>query len=279
MNAPLNLAKTDATTALRAPRLRKRVRLGRLHADDVCFAGALEEIMALVREARGGFVVTPNVDHVVLAERDEELRAAYERAALSLVDGMPLVWLSWLMGHPLPEKISGSDLVWPLLARAEREDLRVFLLGARDGVGARAAERMRERHPRLDIVGVESPPLGFEQDPAHVAHVVERVRQASPHLVLVALGCPKQELFMRAHEQALAPAVLLGVGASLDFIAGEVRRAPPWMSRAGLEWLYRLTQDPRRLASRYLVRDRAIVGIALRMLRTPRDERVICPDA
>lgn len=249
---------------------RKRVRLGRIFADELTFEEAVDEIVTRAGDGRGGFVVTPNVDHVVLAQEDPSLCEAYDRAALSLVDGMPLLWLSKLLGHPLPEKISGSDLVEPLMARAANEGLRVLLLGARDGIGKRAADRLLERHPALCIAGIESPPLGFENDPVVLAGVLARVRNASPDLVLVALGCPKQERFMAACVDALAPAVLLGIGATLDFLAGEVRRAPAWMSRAGIEWLYRLAQEPRRMASRYLVRDRAIVPIALEMLRQPR---------
>lgn len=252
---------------------RKRVRFGRIFADELTFEEAVDEIVARARDGRGGFVVTPNVDHVVLAQEDSSLCEAYDRAALSLVDGMPLLWLSKLLGHPLPEKISGSDLVEPLMARAADEGLRVFLLGARDGVGKRAADRLLERHPSLCIAGIESPPLGFENDIAVRAGVLARVRNASPDLVLVALGCPKQERFMAACYEALAPAVLLGIGATLDFLAGEVRRAPAWMSRAGIEWLYRLAQEPRRMASRYLVRDRAIVPIALDMLQQPKELR------
>lgn len=254
-------------------RARRRVRLGRLFADEFTFDEAVAAIVELARHERGGFVVTPNVDHVVLAEDDAALRAAYDEAALALVDGMPLVWLSRALGHPLPEKISGSDLAEPLLASAAHEGLRVFFLGAREGIAARAAERARARHPSLQIVGVESPPLGFEKDPDALHLVLDKVRASSPHLVLVALGCPKQELFMAAHHEALRPAVLLGVGATLDFLAGTVQRAPAWMSRVGLEWLYRLAQEPRRMASRYLVRDRAIVSITLAMLRQPWERR------
>lgn len=276
MNAPFPLVKASKPSLpTRAPGVRKRVRLGRIHADSLTFDEAIDAIVELARAKRGGFVVTPNVDHVVLAEQSEELRAAYARATLSLVDGMPLLWLSRLLGHGLPEKISGSDLALPLMERAAREQLRVFLLGAKEGVGVRAASALRARYPRLPLVGVLSPPIGFERDPQALAEVLEEVARASPDLVLVALGCPKQELFMAAHAHALAPSVLLGVGATLDFLAGEVRRAPRWMSRVGLEWLFRLAQEPRRLASRYLVRDRAILGIALRMLRMPREERTL----
>ncbi len=248
----------------------ERVPFGRIHAHAVTFDGAVSEIVELCRAGAGGIVVTPNVDHVVIAEHDDALVAAYDGAALSLADGKPLIWLSRAMGSPLPAKVSGSDLALPLCARAAREGLSVFLLGAKDGVGARAAEVLERACPGLVVAGVLSPPLGFDKDPAADAAVVRAVRDAKPALVLVALGAPRQELWMHAHKAELAPAVLLGVGGTLDFLAGEVKRAPSWMSDNGLEWLYRLAQQPRRMAGRYLVRDRAFAGIALRALRTSR---------
>jgi N-acetylglucosaminyldiphosphoundecaprenol N-acetyl-beta-D-mannosaminyltransferase len=249
---------------LQAPR--DVVPFGRLHAHALRFEDALDAIEGLWRAGAGGYVVTPNVDHVVLAERDDALVAAYRASSLALADGMPLVWLSRAMGVALPEKISGSDLVRPLAARAAARGLSVFLLGARPGIAARAAEVLVAEHPGLRVAGVLAPPLGFERDEAESARVVAEVRRAEPALVLVALGAPKQELWMHRHRAALAPAVLLGIGGTLDFIAGAVKRAPPWMSRAGLEWLYRLAQEPRRMASRYLVRDRAFLRIALRAM-------------
>lgn len=242
------------------------VRFGRIHAHSVSFDEALDHIVALCRAGDGGYVVTPNVDHVVIAEDNAELVAAYARSALSLVDGKPLVWLAKGMGTPVPGKISGSDLARPLVARAAAAGLSVFLLGAKEGVGAKAAEILVAEHPSLKIAGVLSPPLGFEKDEGQNAAVVRTVRDSGAALVLVALGAPKQELWMARHKEVLAPAVMLGLGGTLDFIAGTVKRAPAWMSDAGLEWLYRLAQEPRRMASRYLVRDRAFVGIALRAL-------------
>lgn len=256
----------------KAPAARK-VRLGTIHVDVVGFDEAIDAIDELVAARRGGYVVTPNVDHVVLAESDPGLRAAYAGASLSLADGMPLLWISRAMGHPLPEKVSGSDLIRPVAQRAAREGWRVYLLGAAPGVGAMAAERLRAENPGLVVAGVDAPPLGFERDPAQLGAVIARANAAAPDVVFVALGCPKQELFMASQARELAPAVLLGIGASLDFVAGTIRRAPRWMSRAGLEWLFRLSQDPKRLAHRYLVRDRAIAKIVWRMMRTPREQR------
>lgn len=250
------------------------VRFGRIHAHRLTFDGAIDAIVELCARGQGGYVVTPNVDHVVLAEEDPALVQAYAHAALSLVDGKPLVWLSQAMGTPLPAKISGSDLARPLLARAAAEGLAVFFLGAKEGVGRRAADVLLEELPALQVVGVLAPPMGFETDEGKTADVVRQIREAKPALVLVALGAPKQELWMAKHQDVLAPAVLLGIGGTLDFIAGEVKRAPRWVSDAGLEWLYRLGQEPRRMAGRYLVRDRAFAGIALRAILSRRRDHM-----
>lgn len=252
----------------------KRVRLGRIYAHALTFSEAIDEVVDLVTTGKGGYIVTPNVDHVVQAEHSEELRAAYRDASLSLVDGQPLMWLSTLMGEAFPEKISGSDLVPRLVEQAAENNWRVFFLGAAEGVGAKAAEVLKREMPTLQI-SVHSPSFGFENDPVESAEVLRLVREADPQLLVLALGCPKQELLMYRWKDELGPAVAVGAGATLDFIAGNVVRAPAWMSKSGLEWLYRLAREPRRLAHRYLVRDPAIVKVAWRMLRMPPESRTV----
>lgn len=247
----------------------KRLGLGTIYAHVVTAEEAIEELEVLVAEGHGGYVVTPNVDHVVQAEDSEELRAAYDDASLSLVDGQPLIWLSKMLGEPFPEKISGSDFVPLVVDRAAERGWRLFFLGAAEGVGARAAEVLRDRYPGIDIV-VHSPSFGFEQDPDETAHVLGMIRNADPQVLVLALGCPKQELLMHRWRDQLGATIAIGSGATLDFIAGNVSRSPTWMSDAGLEWLYRLAREPRRLAHRYLVRDPQIVKIAWRMLRDRR---------
>jgi N-acetylglucosaminyldiphosphoundecaprenol N-acetyl-beta-D-mannosaminyltransferase len=234
--------------------------------------GAIDYIEKMVRRGKGGYVVTPNVDHVVVGERDERLRSAYADASLSLADGMPLVWLSKIAGCPLPEKVSGSDLVRPLLRRAASSGFRVYFLGAAPGVGKRAADALREEMPSLNIAGIDAPPLGFEKRDETERETFDKMLVARPDIVLVALGSPKQEILMHEWNKRGATAVMLGIGASIDFLAGEVKRAPPWMSTIGAEWLFRLAQDPKRLAKRYLLQDPRFLGIALRMLRTPREK-------
>jgi N-acetylglucosaminyldiphosphoundecaprenol N-acetyl-beta-D-mannosaminyltransferase len=234
--------------------------------DSLTFAGALEAIEDLVESGAGGAVFTPNVDHVVRAESDAAFRAAYARASLSLVDGQPLLWATRLLGAPLPEKISGADLVEPLMELAGRRGWKVFLIGGSNGSARTAAERFRQRH-RVTIAGFEDGQIRAERTAADDA-LLARIADARPQLVLVALGAPKQELWIDARRERLAPAVLLGVGAALDFVSGAVRRAPPIVRRVGLEWFYRLLQEPRRLARRYLWNDSRFLAILIRTWRS-----------
>lgn len=227
--------------------------------------GALNAIAGLIDRERGGYVVTPNVDHIVLASRDVTLRRIYQGAALSLADGQPLTWMAKLLGTPLPARVSGSDLLMPLMRLAAEREWRVFLFGASEEVSRDAARELTTDFPGLRIVGRDwsmwSPDA---PEPAGGSPVVRAIRSAEAQLVVLALGCPRQEQWMSRYRQALGPAVAIGLGASLDFAAGRVCRAPSWMSNAGLEWLFRLWREPRRLAHRYLVRDPQIVPIFLR---------------
>lgn len=238
----------------------ERFHLGNVWADVVDLAGALDRIEALVASGAGGAVFTPNVDHVVNAERVPALAEAYARADLCLADGMPLVWASRVLGPVLPERVAGSDLAEPLLARAADRGWPVLLFGGRPGAAEKAAAALSEKGVR--VVGAEGPRVGG--DGSVEAGVLERLRAAAPALVLVGLGSPKQELFIDRQRTALTPAVCFGCGAVIDFLAGELPRAPRWMARSGLEWAYRLGREPRRLWRRYLVNDPAFLRILAR---------------
>ncbi len=256
-----------------AVRRRARIRFGGIWIDALTFAGALDEVERLVDAGAGGTVFTPNVDHVVIAESNRAFREAYARASLSLADGQPLVWASRLLGPALPEKISGSDLVEPLMERAARRRWRVFLVGGAPGSAEAAAERFTGTYG-VSVVGVESGRLGVDCTAKEEA-LLARIAEAQPQLVLVALGAPKQELWIHARRARLAPAVALGVGAALDFSAGAMQRAPLWMRHAGLEWFYRLLREPRRLARRYLWNDPKFLAVLLRTWLSPRETRQI----
>jgi N-acetylglucosaminyldiphosphoundecaprenol N-acetyl-beta-D-mannosaminyltransferase len=252
--------------------------VGRLSIDRLTFDEALAQIAVLVDRQLGGIVFTPNVDHIVMASESARFRRAYAAADLSLADGQPVVWASRLLGHPVPEKISGSDLAPRLMGLAEARGFRVYLLGGGQGVAAAAARRLRQQHPRLAIVGSASPRIDLREPAATRAAIVRAIQDARPDLVLVALGAPKQELWIHQVAGELRPAVLLGIGASIDFIAGTARRAPAWLSAIGLEWFYRLLHEPRRLWRRYLVRDSRFFGIVFGGMRVRRSLRARAPE-
>jgi N-acetylglucosaminyldiphosphoundecaprenol N-acetyl-beta-D-mannosaminyltransferase len=185
---------------------------------------------------------------------------------------MPLVWASPLLGCPLPERVAGSDLLVPLLKLAARRQWSVYLLGGAPGVAPLVATLLSERFG-ITVAGWDDSRIGSDGiDPAGLS--IERIKAARPDLVFVALGPPKQELWIHHALDEISPAVALGVGASLDFLAGKYRRAPAWMGRIGLEWLFRLLQEPRRLWRRYLVEGPRFASIVLATRRLPAAERV-----
>jgi N-acetylglucosaminyldiphosphoundecaprenol N-acetyl-beta-D-mannosaminyltransferase len=218
---------------------------------------------ALARGLRG-YVVTPNVDHLVLYRESEAFRTACDEASLRLADGMPIVWASRLLGRPLRARVAGSDLFPALCAMAARDGHRVFLLGGAAGVAERAATRLAARFPGLRVAGAYAPSDRFEPEGEAADAAVRAVNSARPALLFVALGTPKQELWVHHHWSRLDATAVLCCGAAFDFVAGIQIRAPGWMQRAGLEWLWRLAHDPARLWRRYLVRDAAFVGIFLK---------------
>jgi N-acetylglucosaminyldiphosphoundecaprenol N-acetyl-beta-D-mannosaminyltransferase len=250
----------------------RRLRIGDVWVDVLDSAGALAAIERLVDAGQGGAVFTPNVDHVVKASRNPAFKTAYSRVSLSLADGMPLIWASHLLGCPLPERVAGSDMLMPILQLAARRRWRVYLLGGAPGV-AEASARLLSDRMGVIVAGWDDARIAMDGSDPGGASIV-RAREARPDLIFVALGPPKQELWIdRAHGE-VGPAVSLGVGASFDFLVGKVQRAPRWMAKSGLEWLYRLAQEPRRLWRRYLVEAPTFVGLVARTRRLPRSERV-----
>lgn len=223
--------------------------------DNLTMSEALEAIDKLILENRNAFVVTPNVDHIVQLEKGGELCEVYKNANLILADGKPLIWISKWYGTPIKEKISGSDLFPLLCEHAAKRNYRIFFLGAAKGVAAKAAENLSKRYPGLQIVGTYSPPMGFEKNTSELLNIEKKIKRAAPHILIVGLGCPKQELFIFHNRERLNVPISLGLGASLDFEAGNIRRAPKWMSDYGFEWLFRIFQDPKRLIKRYLFDD------------------------
>lgn len=234
--------------------MKSRVEMFGMSIDGLRMAEAVERIFEWISRPEGAcrYVVTPNVDHVVIFQQHAELRRAYEKASLVLADGMPVVLASRLLGRALPERVPGSDLAPALFAAAgAQRPLRVYLLGAAPGVADAAAHKIEQSWPAVQVVGTFSPPLGFEQDQQQNREILERIAAAQPDLLIVGLGAPKQELWLAAHRQEIRAPVALAIGATIDFLAGERARAPLWMQRCGLEWLHRACSEPRRLMGRY----------------------------
>jgi len=260
---------TDAAFPARA---RQRLRIGSVWVDVLTFQETLREIERLVDRKQGGSVFTPNVDHVVKASMNTPFREAYDRVSLSVADGMPLIWASPLLGCPLPERVAGSDLLMPVLELAARHKWRVYLLGGAPGV-APAVARLLTDQMGITVAGWDDCRIDQNGSDADGSSF-ERARAARPDIIFVALGPPKQELWIDKARDLVGPAVSLGVGASLDFLVGKYKRAPRWMGRVGLEWAYRLAQEPRRLWRRYLVEGPRFLGIVAATRRLPRAERV-----
>jgi N-acetylglucosaminyldiphosphoundecaprenol N-acetyl-beta-D-mannosaminyltransferase len=221
---------------------------------------ALDRIEEMIASGRPHYVVTPNLDFVAQARVDAELRRILMEAHLVLCDGTPLLWAAKLLGAPLPQRVAGSDLVPLLLHRAAEKKHRVFFLGASPETGRQALDRLRARYPAL-TVSHYSPPFCQLHEMDH-EDIRQRILQARPHLLFVCFGCPKQEKWIAMHYRRLCVPVVAGVGGTLDFLAGRLKRAPLWMQRSGVEWIYRLAQEPRRLLPRY-VRDLWVFGAHL----------------
>lgn len=229
-----------------------RLAFGHARIDRTDFEQTVARIVQLARSGTPAMVVTPNSDHIVALECDAALRAAYSEADVVVADGMPLVWASKLLREPLKERVTGADLMPRLCRSAADHGLKVFILGGKSGVPEEAARRLQAAYPGLMVAGAYSPPFGFERDEVENEAIVRMVASSDADLVFVGLGAPKQELWMHRHLQRFDKGVFLGIGAAVDFCAGQVKRAPRWMQTAGLEWMYRWSQDPSRLTKRYL---------------------------
>jgi N-acetylglucosaminyldiphosphoundecaprenol N-acetyl-beta-D-mannosaminyltransferase len=223
----------------------------------------VDHIVRSARAGHGGWVITPNLDHLRLFRKNPSLRPMFEAAELVTADGMPLVWASRWQRTPLPQRVSGSALIHSLTGAAAREGLSVYFLGGNPSAADRTAEQLKRNNPALKVAGTACPPPGFDQDPQQLETIRRQLLAARPDIVFVGLGFPKQERLIEQLRASLPAAWFLGIGISFSFVCGEVKRAPLWMQRAGLEWLHRLIQEPGRLGKRYLVHG---IPFAVRLL-------------
>lgn len=241
-----------------------RIKFLNTEVDNITMNEAVQKIEQLILNKKPSYVVTPNIDHIVKLESDKEFQEVYKEADLILTDGMPLIWISKLKKNPIKEKVSGSDLFPEVCKLAANKGYKVFLLGAAEGVAAKAAENLKLKYKGLNIVGTYSPSYGFEKNEYEIQQIIKMIKEVKPDILAVGLGAPKQEKFLYKYRNQLNVPVALAIGASIDFEAGNVNRAPKWMQHIGLEWFYRLCKEPKRMFKRYLVDDIKIFRLILK---------------
>jgi N-acetylglucosaminyldiphosphoundecaprenol N-acetyl-beta-D-mannosaminyltransferase len=226
------------------------VQIDTIPIDDIGFEETVSRIIGWADEGSGGYVCTVNVDYVVRARRDHRFRSAVLEARLRVPDGMGIIYGSKLAGQPLHRTVTGRLLPTTLAADERASAIPTALVGGLPGAAERAAARLR--NAGANMVAAVEPPMGFAIGSAEDRELVASLRAHAPRVVFVGLGSPKQDLWMRQHASELPEAVLIGIGAGIDVLAGAQPAAPRWMTRIGLEWAFRLAHDPRRLARRYL---------------------------
>jgi N-acetylglucosaminyldiphosphoundecaprenol N-acetyl-beta-D-mannosaminyltransferase len=222
---------------------------------------AVGEIEKLILSGGTHQVATANLDFWVNSLNDVHLHRIIAGCSLVLADGMPLVWISRLLGKPLKERVSGADLVPQLAELSAKKGYGIYLLGGRPGVAERATKKLEEMYPGVKIVGHHAPPLADLERMDH-GDTLDRIRKAKPDILMVAFGNPKQEKWIRMHSRRSGVPVSIGIGGSMDMLVGDVRRAPRWMQKCGLEWLGRCMQEPMRLLPRYA---RNFTGLATKL--------------
>ncbi|MDM8526169.1 WecB/TagA/CpsF family glycosyltransferase [Desulfococcaceae bacterium HSG8] len=238
-----------------------------LPIDNVTMDQAVQRIFDLIdryeKYKQPRLVVTVHIDFVVQAIswwpkcrlRHPEFLDIIKRAALVTADGMPIVWAGRLLGTPLKGRVTGADLVPRLAEAAAEHGKSIYFLGGHEGVGEKAAEILKQRHPNLEIAGIDAPYVHIEGETSSLIQedkpIVDRINDSGTHILLIAFGCPKQELWFERNKHRLNVPISIGVGGTFEFIAGTIARAPVWMQKYGAEWIFRVSQEPERLWKRY----------------------------
>ncbi len=238
----------------------KRINVLNIQIDNIGMQELLERLKA------GGVVFTPNVDHLVKLQKDREFYKVYQEADYRVCDSQLVMYASRFLGQPIGEKVSGSDL-FPAFYRYYGHDrnVKIFLLGGLEGVAERARHNINAKVGRNMVVDSYSPSWGFEHNPRECQKIIDLINSSGANVLAVGVGAPKQEKWICQYRSRLTTIkTFLAIGATIDFEAGNIRRAPAWMSSVGLEWLYRLTLEPGRLWKRYLVEDVAFFVLILR---------------
>ena len=245
--------------------MNKRIEMMGCKIDNLSMEETLQTIEGFIRSGKPHQHVVVNVDKLVKASRDPELRQIINDCALINADGMPVVWASRLLGKGLKERVAGVDLFDALMARAAQKSWRVFLLGAHEEVVSGVCRLYQKKHPNLPFAGYRN---GYWK-PEEEAGVVEQIKAANADLLFVAISSPKKEQFLGKYQDDMQIPFAMGVGGTFDVVVGKVKRAPVWMQKSGLEWFYRFLQEPRRMFKRYFIDDMAFFGLLMKEMAAP----------
>ncbi|WP_373231287.1 WecB/TagA/CpsF family glycosyltransferase [Cohnella sp.] len=250
-----------------------KVQLFELPFDNFNYEDLMLYIDSLIQSGESAYIVTCNVDHLIKLKKDEHFRRVYSEAGSIVADGMPIVWASRILRKPLKQRVSGADMLRKLGRSLEERSYRMFFLGASEGVAEKAKQQLLTVFPKLQIVGTHSPSYGFERNEEENERIIKIIREAKPDIVWVGVGAPKQEKWIHNYHRRYGTSVSIGVGAAFDFISGNVKRAPLLVQKLGLEWLWRLFQEPKRLWKRYLIDDMQFLGLLLKEIKKERGRK------
>ncbi len=231
------------------------------YVNNVSMTETIHEIERMIREKQKSYIVAINVDVVLKIEHDKYLKKITDGADMVLVDGQPLVWISKWHKRPVKAKISGSDLVPKMCEVAAEKGYKIFIIGGKDGIAEKAKKNLERQLTGIKIIGTYAPPFGFEKDQNELDKINAMITEAHPDILVACFGCPKQEKWIYENYHKYDATVSVCAGATVDFLAGNIDRAPKWMSDHGLEWFYRFTKEPKRLFKRYFVDDIEILNL------------------
>lgn len=233
----------------------KKQKLLNTYVNNVTMHEVIRGIEYNIQNKIKSYVIAVNTDVIIQIENDAYLKEIVGNADIVIVDGQPLVWISKFYKTPVKGRVSGSDLIPALCKLSAKRNYSIFIIGGKPGVAEKARKNLEREIPQIKISGTYSPPFGFEKDKEELKYINEMISKVHPDIVVACFGCPKQEKWIYENYLKYDATVSICAGATVDFLAGEIKRAPKWMRRYGLEWLYRITQDPKRLIKRYLVDD------------------------
>lgn len=221
----------------------------------------LSAIDEMIFSSKKRYIVAINVDVIMKIENDPYLKEITDNADMVLVDGKPLIWIAKYHNRPVKAKISGSDMIPLLCERAAEKGYSIFIIGGKNGIAKKAKENLEKDYPGINVISTYAPPFGFEKDKVELEKINEMITTAHPDLLIVCFGCPKQEKWIYENYNKYDAKVSICAGATVDFLAGNVKRAPRWISECGFEWLYRFFKEPKRMFRRYFIDDLKIFGL------------------